>query len=101
MAVRSARALLRMESFGLRTRDVLTDDAIHNAMVVHAAFGGSTNLVLHVPAIARAAGLRRPMVEVWTAVKRAVPGLSPNLGISRSSGPKGSVRKPPRWWRGG
>ena len=29
-----------------------------NAMVVHAAFGGSTNLLLHVPAIAHAAGLQ-------------------------------------------
>ena len=33
---------------------------LHNAMVVHAAFGGSTNLLLHMPAIAYAAGLRRP-----------------------------------------
>ena len=44
-------------------------------MVLHAAFGGSTNLLLHVPAIAHAAGLRRPTVDDWTAINRAVPRL--------------------------
>lgn len=75
LARRSARALLALEAAGLTTRDILTDDAIHNAMVVHAAFGGSTNLVLHVPAIAHAAGCRRPTVDDWARVNRAVPRL--------------------------
>ena len=44
-------------------------------MTVHAAFGGSTNLLLHIPAIAYAAGLRRPTVEDWNAVNRQVPRL--------------------------
>ena len=44
-------------------------------MIVHAAFGGSTNLLLHIPAIAHAAGLRRPSVEDWIAVNRQVPRL--------------------------
>jgi xylonate dehydratase len=74
-AARSARALLRMTALGIGTKDVLTDAAIRNAMVLHAAFGGSTNLLLHVPAIAHAAGLRRPAVEDWTVVNRAVPRL--------------------------
>ena len=52
-----------------------TDAAMRNAMVVHAAFGGSTNLLLHIPAIAYAAGLRRPTVEDWNAVNRQVPRL--------------------------
>jgi xylonate dehydratase len=74
-ATRSARAILRMMQLGLGTRDILTDAAIRNAMVLHAAFGGSTNLLLHVPAIAHAAGLRRPSAADWTAVNRAVPRL--------------------------
>ena len=74
-ARRSARAMMRMAQLGIGTKDVLTDAAIHNAMVLHAAFGGSTNLLLHIPAIAHAAGLRRPSVEDWTAVNRAVPRL--------------------------
>ena len=74
-AKRSARAMLRMTALGVGTRDVVTDAAVRNAMVVHAAFGGSTNLLLHVPAVAHAAGLRRPTAEDWASVNRQVPRL--------------------------
>jgi putative YjhG/YagF family dehydratase len=74
-AARSARALLRMFQLGLGTRDILTDAAIRNSMVVHAAFGGSTNLLLHVPAIAHAAGLTRPTAEDWAHVSRQIPRI--------------------------
>lgn len=79
VARRSARALLALEHAGATTRELLTDDSIHNAMVCHAAFGGSTNLVLHVPAIAHAAGLRRPTVDDWARINRAVPRLVDSL----------------------
>jgi putative YjhG/YagF family dehydratase len=75
MAVRSASALLNLEQRGITAGQIITDRAIANAMVVHAAFGGSTNLLLHVPAIAHAAGLRRPTVEDWIAVNRRTPRL--------------------------
>lgn len=75
LAVSSARALVELEARGLKSRDILTDAAIRNAMVVHAAFGGSTNLLLHIPAIAHAAGLKRPTVEDWIAVNHSVPRL--------------------------
>jgi putative YjhG/YagF family dehydratase len=75
MARRSARAALRLESMGLTMNRILTDASIANAMIVHAAFGGSTNLILHVPAIAHAAGLRRPTVEDWTRINREIPRL--------------------------
>src|SRR5438309_165241 len=52
MARRSARAALGLIERGIRMRDILTPAAIRNAMTVHAAFGGSTNLVLHLPAVA-------------------------------------------------
>ena len=84
-ASRSARALLRMSQLGMGTRDVLTDAAIRNAMVLHAAFGGSTNLLLHIPAIAHAAGLKRPSVQDWVAINRAVPRLVDAL----PNGPRG------------
>jgi len=74
-ATRSARAILRLVQMGIGTRHVLTDTAVRNAMVVHAAFGGSTNLLLHVPAIAHAAGLRRPGRGDWETVNRATPRL--------------------------
>jgi putative YjhG/YagF family dehydratase len=75
MARRTARAMLRLQALKLRCRDILTDTAIENAMILHAAFGGSTNLLLHIPAIAHAAGLRRPTVEDWNRVNRSIPRL--------------------------
>ena len=75
MARRSARALAALEARGTVMADVLTDAAIHNALVTHAAFGGSTNLIIHLPAIAHAAGLRRPTAQDWAHVNRQVPRL--------------------------
>jgi putative YjhG/YagF family dehydratase len=75
MARRSARAVLNMESRGTRMKDVLSEASLWNAMVTHAALGGSTNLILHVAAIAHAAGLKRPTAEDWAAVNRKVPRL--------------------------
>jgi len=74
-AHRSALALLRLAAGGARTADVLTDAAVRNALVVHAAFGGSTNLLLHLPAVAHAAGLAVPSVDDWRAANRATPRL--------------------------
>jgi putative YjhG/YagF family dehydratase len=75
MARRSARALTLLESRGIPLGRILTREAVRNAMTVHAAFGGSTNLVLHIPAIAYAAGIERPGLEEWIAVNRSVPRL--------------------------
>ncbi|WP_437692252.1 YjhG/YagF family D-xylonate dehydratase [Sorangium sp. So ce176] len=75
LARRSAHALMALEGRGVTTRDIVTDDSVHNAMVLHAAVGGSTNLVLHVPAIAHAAGLRRPTVDDWARINALVPRL--------------------------
>ncbi len=88
VARRSARAAAHMVRAGLATRDVLTEGALHNAMAVHAAFGGSTNLLLHVPAIAHAAGLRRPRIDDWLAINRRVPRLVDVL----PNGPHPTVR---------
>jgi putative YjhG/YagF family dehydratase len=74
-ARRSARALAHLQARKIYVRRLLTDAAVRNAMAVHAAFGGSTNLLLHVPAVAYHAGLRRPTVEDWQAVNRRVPRL--------------------------
>jgi len=75
IARRAALAVLAMERRGIRSRDVITEASIRNAMAVHAAFGGSTNLLLHIPAIAHAAGLPRPNVGDWIAMNRRVPRL--------------------------
>jgi putative YjhG/YagF family dehydratase len=75
MARRSALALMAFEQRGFTTAKILSEDSLHNAMVVHAAFGGSTNLILHVPAIMHAAGLRRPVVADWARINHQVPRL--------------------------
>lgn len=75
MARRSARAVAAMIADGRTNASLLTPEALHNALTVHAAFGGSTNLVLHLTAIAFHAGLTRPTVEDWSRVNRATPRL--------------------------
>ncbi|MGC9522899.1 MAG: YjhG/YagF family D-xylonate dehydratase [Anaerolineae bacterium] len=79
LARRSAEALVKLQGARLTAADIVTEDAVHNAMVVYAAFGGSTNLLLHLPAIAHAAGLPRPSVAEWDAVNHAVPRLVDGL----------------------
>ena len=75
MARRSARALMALDARGMGVGDVLTGASIENALAVHAAFGGSMNLILHLPAIAHAAGLRRPTAADWARVSRGIPRL--------------------------
>lgn len=75
MAKRSARALLALHERGLKTRDILTAGSVKNAMAVHAASGGSTNVLLHLPAIAFSAGLVRPVVDDWIRINSLVPRL--------------------------
>jgi putative YjhG/YagF family dehydratase len=74
-ARQSGRALTNLANRKLTTRNILTPGALRNAMVVHAAFGGSTNLLLHIPAVAHAAGLPRPTVADWIEVNRQTPRL--------------------------
>ena len=64
-----------MSNRGIRTPDILTDAAFKNALAVFAAFGGSTNLLLHTPAIAFHAGVKRPTIDDWTHFNRSVPRL--------------------------
>jgi putative YjhG/YagF family dehydratase len=75
VARRTAQAVHGQWLDGRTLDSVLTPEAIENAMLVHAAFGGSTNLLIHIPAIAHAAGLPRPTVDDWRRVNRAVPRL--------------------------
>jgi putative YjhG/YagF family dehydratase len=75
MAARSGVALTELHEANTTCADILTDASIENALVTHAAFGGSTNLILHLPAIAHAAGLRRPTVADWQRVNAKVPRL--------------------------
>jgi putative YjhG/YagF family dehydratase len=85
LASRSAIALQRLHAMGVSIGQILTVAAVENAMLVHAAFGGSTNLLLHIPAIAAAAGLKPPTVDDWIRINRATPRLVDAL----PNGPRG------------
>ena len=82
---RSATALMRLRALDIPISHILTAHAIENAMLVHAAFGGSTNLLLHIPAIAHAAGLTPPSITDWIRVNRSTPRLVDAL----PNGPRG------------
>src|SRR4029079_5764706 len=81
-------AVLQQAALGLTAKDLVTDAAIRNAMGVHAAFGGSTNLPLALPASDTAAGRRRPTIDDWLDVNRRVPRLVDAL----PNGPHPTVR---------
>src|SRR5262249_58861056 len=85
VATRSAAALRRLHQLGISIGQILTSAAVENAMLVHAAFGGSTNLLLHIPAIAAVAGLKPPAVDDWIRINRATPRLVDAL----PNGPRG------------
>ena len=85
LAARSAAALQRLHAMSVSIGQILTAAAVENAMLAHAAFGGSTNLLLHIPAIAAAAGLKPPTVEDWIRINRATPRMVDAL----PNGPRG------------
>ncbi len=87
MARQSAQCLVALQQQNIHARQILTPASLENAMVVHAAFGGSTNLLLHIPAVAHAAGLPRPTVEDWKRINFQTPRLVDVL----PNGPVGHV----------
>ena len=74
-AERSAKALFNLEKNNITIDKILTDKAFENAMVVHAACGGSTNLLLHLPAIAHSVVRKRMSVQDWSRINSFVPRL--------------------------
>ena len=75
LAKRSAKALHHLHRNKIHTSKILTPKAIHNAMITHAACGGSSNLIIHLAAITFHAGLERPNVKDWDRINRMVPRL--------------------------
>lgn len=58
MARKAGQQVVRLHHKGISARNILTEEAFYNAIVVHAAISGSTNAMLHLPAIAQAAGIQ-------------------------------------------
>ncbi|HTY91666.1 MAG TPA: dihydroxy-acid dehydratase [Methanocella sp.] len=68
------RRAVKMLDEGLTTRDILKPEAFENAIMVHAALGGSLNALLHMPTIAREAGIKMKP-ELWDELNRGIPFL--------------------------
>lgn len=75
IAHRSALALKNLVEKKILLSNILNTKSLENAMLLHAAFGGSTNLLLHIPAIAQAAGLKAPTVQDWNRINQTTPRL--------------------------
>ena len=63
LAKESGMAIMNLVAKNITFRQILTNEAFHNALAVDMAFGGSTNTSLHLPAIAHEAGLTLPLQD--------------------------------------
>ncbi|MDR1134350.1 MAG: dihydroxy-acid dehydratase [Synergistaceae bacterium] len=74
LAKDAGRAIMNLIERNIRPRDIVTPDAINNALAVDVALGGSTNTCLHIPAIAHHAGFEITLSRV-DEVSRRTPHL--------------------------
>jgi len=72
---RAGEAVVRLVREGLKPRDILNRRAFENAITVVIALGGSTNAVLHLLAIAQAAGVRLRLDD-FTRIGKRTPVLA-------------------------
>jgi dihydroxy-acid dehydratase len=71
----TGKAAIRLIQSGISARRILTRDAFENAIIMHAAVGGSTNALLHLPVVAREAGVDIT-VDDFDRIHRRVPVLA-------------------------
>lgn len=72
IARKAGRQIMELVERGITARAIMTPDAFYNAIVVHAAIGGSTNALLHLPSIAAEAGIELSP-ELFDEVNRKIP----------------------------
>jgi dihydroxy-acid dehydratase len=75
IAYASGQRVVALAKKGVSARTIMTRQAFANAIAVDMALGGSTNTVLHIPAIANEAGVDLPL-EVFDAISRRTPHLT-------------------------
>lgn len=93
MARMAGKQILRLAARGIKASDILTPAAFRNAIVVHAAIGGSTNATLHLPAIAREMGF-----EITPELFDEINGKIPHIG---NIYPAGKYPTEAFWFAGG
>jgi dihydroxy-acid dehydratase len=74
-AYRSGQQLMRLVENGIKPRDIMTYEAFENAVTTVCAMGGSTNSVLHLPAMAHEAGVKLD-IEVFDRISRKTPHIA-------------------------
>ena len=87
IAKAAGRKIMELVNKDIRPKDIMTSEAFENAMMVHSAIGGSTNAVLHLPAIMYELGIHMPLF-VWNEVKIKAPHL-----VSLTAGSKYTMRE--------
>jgi len=75
LAREAGRQAVRVWRKGLRPRDIITRDALHNAFTVDMALGGSSNSILHLIALSHEAGIAFPLEQV-DEISRRTPHLT-------------------------
>lgn len=92
-ARQAGHCLMELVRREVRAREVLTHGALRNAVVIHQATGGSTNALLHLPAIAAAAG-----IDFDVSMFDTLGQETPYLTSLHTSGPYSSRQF---WYAGG
>ncbi len=75
MAFETGARMVELIEEEVNSRSIMTDAAFRNAIMVDMALGGSTNTVLHIPAIAREAGVTLSL-EVFDEISASVPQIA-------------------------
>jgi len=69
---KASEALINLMDKNITPKDILTREAFENAMIIHAAIGGSSNSLLHIPAIANEVGIKIT-AEDFDEIHKKVP----------------------------
>ncbi|MHA1348985.1 MAG: dihydroxy-acid dehydratase [Candidatus Odinarchaeia archaeon] len=72
LAREAGRQIVHLIENDIKPKDILTREAFENAIMVHSAIGGSTNALLHLPAIAKEAGVKLTLDD-WDELQREIP----------------------------
>jgi len=75
LAKKAGKSVLNLLKKGIKPKDILTKEAFENAVIVHAGIGGSTNALLHLPVIAKEAGIDFD-VNIFNKINQKIPYLT-------------------------
>ncbi|MFP4521745.1 MAG: dihydroxy-acid dehydratase [Fibrobacterota bacterium] len=75
IAYMSGEKSVELVKKNIRPRDIMTENAFHNAITVDMGLGGSTNTALHIPAIAHESGIDLPL-DMFDKISRKTPHIT-------------------------